>query len=142
MTVLQPGRRGSCRVSSVWRWCINCGLGGCGGASSPRPPFVPLTHSCRTFYKAPTNPAHSTPTFQILLQSQSRDLHTGKRRSHYTRNSRFRTARQFRSLATLSNPASDCKAPGDNMSESKWTGVKVRQTFHEYFAERGHTVGT
>ncbi|KAK7751183.1 Alanine--tRNA ligase [Diatrype stigma] len=26
------------------------------------------------------------------------------------------------------------------MAEPKWTGVKVRNTFFEYFKERGHTI--
>ena len=28
-----------------------------------------------------------------------------------------------------------------NMDENKWTGLKVRQTFFDFFHERGHTVG-
>jgi alanyl-tRNA synthetase len=27
------------------------------------------------------------------------------------------------------------------MAEPKWTGLKVRQTFFEYFEKRGHTIG-
>jgi hypothetical protein len=27
------------------------------------------------------------------------------------------------------------------MAEHKWTGLKVRQTFFEYFEKRGHTIG-
>jgi len=146
MAVLQPGRHGRCQVS-VWRWCINrspslsvCG----GGARSLQPAFVSLSHSwCMPLYKAPTNPAHSTPAFQSLFQSQQRNHHFSKRQIDFTKTSKLKTTRQFRSVATLINPATDCKAdPGDDMSETKWTGTRVRQTFHDYFAERGHTVGT
>lgn len=28
-----------------------------------------------------------------------------------------------------------------NMEEKKWTGLKVRQTFFDFFAARGHTIG-
>lgn len=28
------------------------------------------------------------------------------------------------------------------MYEGKWTALTVRQTFFDYFAERGHTIGT
>lgn len=28
------------------------------------------------------------------------------------------------------------------MYEGKWTALTVRQTFFDYFAQRGHTIGT
>lgn len=42
----------------------------------------------------------------------------------------------FRSFAHLSSSPTQPR-----MAEVKWTGLKVRQTFFDYFEQRGHTVG-
>lgn len=41
-----------------------------------------------------------------------------------------------------STHATPSKVPLPIMYEGKWTATTVRQTFFDYFAERGHTIGT
>lgn len=126
---------------------------------SGRPRFIgALTHSCRTFYLrgptkaaerpvlAPTAPPAPTKDAKLPLHTSTTTTTcspTSTRNSHNFATfattprltttrlaavSRYTTSRQFTTTATT-------------MSQGEWTGVKVRQTFFEFFEERGHTKG-
>lgn len=120
-------------------------------------------HHCRTFYNINSQPITAALPQQPLASAAAAfsdtnpfelkrsycsfsNLRTYSRtdlRSHSlfslnpsTRTGRILAPRFLSWSAAHRNPATTTK-----MAEPKWTGVKVRNTFFEYFKERGHTIG-
>lgn len=97
--------------------------GRCGGsASAASASYAFLTHSCRTFYKP--------PPLQLLHQLRAA--------------STLRTNIATSKSATIDSFPSRPPHSSATMAETeiKWSAAKVRQTFLEYFEQRGHTIGT
>lgn len=90
-------------------------------------PPVPLTHSCRSFYKT-----------HLQQPPQSEQLCR-------VRTSRYHTLRDLRS-ASLQSPAFAIftqrrLSSTSSMSELKWPSARVRKAFFDYMEQRGHTIG-
>ncbi|KAK4170195.1 alanine--tRNA ligase [Cladorrhinum sp. PSN259] len=126
-----------------------CCSGGWPRNSSYRPAFVVLSHCSRTFHHktrqitppksrvenfpvATTTlaPAVANTTAALRSRAASRDLHLQIRRAL---NSRI--GYRFYSQT----PSSTSRAMADS-NPPHWTGLKVRQTFLDFFAERGHDI--
>lgn len=118
-----------------------------GGGSGPFVPF--LTHSCRSFYSAPSPPP---PGPRLPLHHRCN--------YNYGCNSNSNPALCRRKFAASSpSPATAIPPPvAPNffpfphrrpfststaiMAELQWPAARVRKTFLEYFEQRGHTIGT
>lgn len=104
-----------------------------GGGSSPpalvlsEPLSAPLTHSCRTFHIAHLQlhqqPPSSLRRVKAATLQTIRTIHSAATRAPAT----ISSLRRFSSTA--------------RMSELKWPSARVRNSFFEFFEQRGHTIG-
>ncbi len=112
-----------------WWWCRSRS---CRNASRWRPqvPFVALTHS-RTFHKTRPDPRREIENLRPATTPRSTTTFAapGLQTPHVAK-PRL-SIRFYSQSSSLPNMA----------EEVKWTGLKVRKTFFDFFAERGHTIG-
>ncbi|KAK3945436.1 alanine--tRNA ligase [Diplogelasinospora grovesii] len=114
------------------RWlCWSCRFRSCG--TSCRPAFVPLSHSSRTFH-------HKTRPIPPLTLSRLEKLRGATTRTAPSPFALVRLQIQNSSLTRSGYRFYSQSSTLPVMAEVQWTGLKVRQTFFDYFAERGHTI--
>jgi hypothetical protein len=125
------------------------------GVRGPYVSVPALTHSCRTFYSHPPPPTvASTPLHlqfkprqhQLLLHNLQPETPTTTTIPPLRPATIITPARNFLRTATNKRfPFFVLRRhySSANMAESelKWPAAKVRQTFFDYFAKRGHTIG-
>ncbi len=122
-------------------------------SESVTPPLPPLTSAA-----APAAPAaaaaalHSNNNYQNGIYRQQTsyfsslskfEKYSGAslRPRSFTLNSPTRSSPLFSPRFFRWTTAQRYPAIAAKMADQKWTGVKVRNTFFEYFQERGHTIG-
>lgn len=97
----------------------------------PRPPpLLPL----HTF----TLPDIYSPT---AARNSRRDLITSAAIRHRKTATLRATLKHFASRPFSTSRTTTASTAATMSSQGEWTGVKVRQTFFDFFAERGHTIG-
>lgn len=96
----------------------------------PRPPLLPL----HTF----TSPDIYSPT---AARNSRRDLITSAAIRHRKTATLRATRKHFASRPFSTSRTTTATTAATMSSQGEWTGVKVRQTFFDFFAERGHTIG-
>lgn len=145
------------RLRRVWCWGSRSRFRSsmaCGTRCSPSF-VVTLSHSSRTFHHktSPVPPPKRLENFRVATAGQDRrlaaaavaaaaNLSTNPSSLPWLKLQKIRetsiSIHGFRRL--YSHSTSSSKSP-TNMAEVEWTGLKVRQTFFDFFAERGHTIG-
>lgn len=94
------------------------------------PPLLPL----HTF----TSPDIYSPT---AARNSRRDLITSAAIRHRKTATLRATRKHFASRSFSTSRTTTATTAATMSSQGEWTGVKVRQTFFDFFAERGHTIG-
>lgn len=94
------------------------------------PPLLPL----HTF----TSPDIYSPT---AARNSRRDLITSAAIRHRKTATLRATRKHFASRPFSTSRTTTATTAATMSSQGEWTGVKVRQTFFDFFAERGHTIG-
>jgi hypothetical protein len=105
-------------------------------------PFVaaprPLTHSPRKFHAAPRPREHHTENIRPRFSGTSTS--TTARRHVFGRLTRSRYFRASR--ATHDSQGNHSSSVLPTMAQPEWTGQKVRDTFFQFFEQKGHKIGT
>ncbi len=108
------------------------------GAGCYRPAFEPLSHGPRSFHHK------IRPTPQSLFGLENFRAATKSPTANASPYSSAFTSLHLRFVPTFRNGyrfySRSSTLP--NMAEVKWTGPLVRKTFLDFFAERGHSIGT
>lgn len=146
------------------------GVIGDGGRRSWRPFVGPLTHSRKLYSSKEPGPEPMTPLEQslqfprpsnlpsstlrtlcpttanatpLLLQTYRPRTNPGSRTPLFSSSTSASTSNSRIRPYSRPPPAAFSSAPPlPIMYEGKWTALTVRKTFLDYFAERGHTIGT
>lgn len=101
--------------------------------AAPNPKLLPLP--LHTF----TSTDIYSPT---AARNYSRDLLITSAAIRHRKTATLRATRQyFASRPFSTSRTTSATAAATMSSQGEWTGVKVRQTFFDFFAERGHTIG-
>jgi hypothetical protein len=113
---------------AVW---LRCPRSSC-GTGCYRPGFVTLSHGSRSFYHK-SRPAPQSPKLEnfrgVAASSTTRHL------------ALFSLQLRIASVSKIGHRLYSQSSTLPTMAEVKWTGPRVRKTFLDYFAERGHTIG-
>ncbi|KAK4218860.1 alanine--tRNA ligase [Rhypophila decipiens] len=126
--------------SWCWSWSSRCRSSmSCG--TRCRPGFVTLSHSSRSFHHKtrPVPPPQRLENFRVATTNSTKSsLPTRSALPRLKLQNLRETSIAINGFRLYSHSSSSTLP--STMAEVEWTGLKVRQTFFDFFAERGHTI--